>query len=71
MTREKSKSQAQKFNPRKIQPMPSATEAQSTPLPAATSPPLSSPTEKLTKQKKKEKKREERNEFAAPASRKI
>jgi hypothetical protein len=59
------KSQAQKFNPRKVQPMPSASAsapATSTTSPATTSTPASS-TEKLTKQEQKEQKGEERKEL--------
>ncbi len=56
------KSQAQKFNPRKVQPMASASTSAhptSTSSPAATS----TPGEKVTKQEEKEQKREERKEL--------
>jgi hypothetical protein len=62
----KFKSQAQKFQPRKIEPMPSASPSAtvtsgSPPNAASTS--LSSPGAKLTKQEKKEQKREEKKEL--------
>jgi hypothetical protein len=62
----KFKSQAQKFQPRKIEPMPSASPSPavtSTSSPNSTSTPLSSPGAKLIKQEKKEQKREERKEL--------
>ena len=62
----KFKSQAQKFQPRKIEPMGSPTESPtvtSTSSPNAASPLSSSPGEKLTKQEKKEQKREEKKEL--------
>jgi len=65
-TRGKFKSQAQRFNPRKIEPMgapsPSPTVT-STSLPNAVSTPSLSPGERLTKQEKKELTREERKEL--------
>src|SRR6202162_3282387 len=66
MGRGKFKSQAQKFNPRKVQPMPSASAsatASSAPSPATTSTPSVSPSGNPTKQEKKEQKREERKEL--------
>jgi hypothetical protein len=65
-TRGQFKSQAQKFNPRKVEPMPSASAsapATSTSSPLTTSPSASSPAGELTKQEKKEQKREERKEL--------
>jgi hypothetical protein len=61
----KFKSQAQKFQPRKLEPMPSVspspTVTASSPNTAST--PLSSPGAKLTKQEKKEQQREEKKEL--------
>jgi hypothetical protein len=65
-TRGKFKSQAQKFNPRKVEPMSSASPSPavtSTSSPNEASIPSSSPEEKLTKQEKKEQKREEKKEL--------
>jgi Family of unknown function (DUF6600) len=62
----KFKSQAQKFQPRKIEPMGSPTQSPtvtSTSSPDAASPLSSSPGEKLTKQERKEQKREEKKEL--------
>jgi hypothetical protein len=64
----KFKSQAQKFQPRKIEPMPSASPSPtvtstSTSSSNATSTPATSPAGKLTKQEKKEQKREEKQEL--------
>ena len=59
----KFKSQAQRFNPRKIEPMPSASPSAtvgSTSSPNAAS---TSPAEKLTKQENKEQQREEKKEL--------
>jgi hypothetical protein len=59
----KFKSQAQKFNPRKIEPMPSASPSatvRSTSSPSAAS---TSPAEKLTKPEKQEQAREEKKEL--------
>lgn len=56
------KSQAQKFNPRKVQPMPSASapaHPTSTSSPAATL----TPADKVTKQEKKEQRREQRKDL--------
>src|SRR6266478_8463636 len=65
-TRGKFKSQAQKFNPPKIEPMSSPSPSPavtSTPMPDAVSVPSISPGGKLTKQEKKEQKREEKKEL--------
>ena len=65
-TRGKFKSQAQKFNPPKIEPMSSPSPSPavtSTPMPDAASVPSISPGGKLTKQEKKEQKREEKKEL--------
>ncbi|PYL55399.1 MAG: hypothetical protein DMF29_02730 [Verrucomicrobia bacterium] len=64
----KFKSQAQKFQPRKVEPMPSASPSAtvtstSSPGINAASSPATSPAEKLTKQEKKEQKREEKKEL--------
>jgi hypothetical protein len=60
-TRGKFKSQAQKFNPRKIEPMSSPSPSPA--MPDAASAPSISPGGKLTKQDKKEQKREEKKEL--------
>ena len=65
-TRGKFKSQAQKFNPPKIEPMSSPSPSPavtSTPMPDAVSVPSISPGGMLTKQEKKEQKREEKKEL--------
>jgi hypothetical protein len=65
-TRGKFESQAQKFNPRKVEPMSSPSQSPavtSTPMPDAASAPSISPGGKLTKQEKKEQKREEKKEL--------
>ncbi|HXP35306.1 MAG TPA: DUF6600 domain-containing protein [Chthoniobacterales bacterium] len=62
----KFKSQAQKFQPRRVEPMPSASPSStvtSTSSPNVASTPSSSPNEKLTKQERKEQKREEKREL--------
>jgi len=62
----KFKSQAQKFEPRKIEPMDSASPSStvtSTSSPNATSAPPSSPGGKLAKEEKKDQKREEKKEL--------
>jgi len=61
----KFKSQAQKFQPRKIEPIDSVSASPtvtSTSSPSAASTPLSSPGEKLTKQEKREEKKELKRE---------
>lgn len=76
MTRGKFKSQAQQFQPRKVEPMRSAspstsataasanpTAPTSTSTPSAASIPSMTPAENLTRQEKKEQKREERREM--------
>lgn len=76
-TKGKFKSQAQKFQPRKVEPMPSALaspnattssagasrEGESSLSPSAASTSSTAPGEKLTKQEKKEQKREEKREM--------
>src|SRR5437763_2205656 len=65
-TRGKFESQAQKFNPRKVEPMSSPSQSPavtSTPMPDAASAPSIFPGGKLTKQEKKEQKREEKKEL--------
>jgi hypothetical protein len=65
-TRGKFKSQAQKFNPPKIEAMSSPSPSPAvtaTPMPDAASVPSISPGGKLTKQEKKEQKREEKKEL--------
>jgi len=65
-TRGKFESQAQKFNPRKVEPMSSPSQSPavtSTPMPDAGSAPSIFPGGKLTKQEKKEQKREEKKEL--------
>src|SRR5438552_11878286 len=65
-TRGKFNSQAQKFNPPKIEPMSSPSPSPvvtSRPVPDAASVPSISPGGKLTKQEKKEQKREEKKEL--------
>lgn len=65
-TRGKFKSQAEKFNPRKIEPMGSPSPSptvRSTSPPNATLTPFAAPGGKLTKQEKKEQKREEKKEL--------
>lgn len=62
----KFKSQAQQFQPRRVEPMPSASplaSATSTSSPSSASSPSESPVGKLTKQEKKEQKREEKREL--------
>src|ERR1700737_128733 len=62
----KFKSQAQKFQPRRVEPMPSASPSStvtSTASPNEASTPSSSPAGKLAKQEKKEQKREEKKEL--------
>lgn len=76
VTRGKFKSQAQQFQPKKIEPMPSTSPSASAALPAGASAkegstsspspvttPSNTPAENLTKQEKKEQKREERREM--------
>src|SRR5438128_2390715 len=66
VTRGKFESQAQKFNPRKVEPMSSPSQSPavtSTPMPDAASAPSIFPGGKLTKQEKKEQKREEKKEL--------
>ena len=65
-TRGKFESQAQKFNPRKVEPMSSQSQSPavtSTPMADAASAPSIFPGGKLTKQEKKEQKREEKKEL--------
>jgi len=65
-TRGKFESQAQKFNPRKVEPMSSPSQSPavtSTPMADAASAPSIFPGGKLTKQEKKEQKREEKKEL--------
>ena len=65
-TRGKFESRAQKFNPRKVEPMSSPSQSPavtSTPMPDAASAPSIFPGGKLTKQEKKEQKREEKKEL--------
>ena len=65
-TQRKFKSQAQQFQPQKVEPMPSASaspSARSTLSPNAAASPSATAGEKLTKQEKKEQKREEKQEL--------
>jgi uncharacterized protein DUF6600 len=62
----KFESQIQKYNPRNVVPMPSASSspsAESTSSPASASTPSTTPAEKMTKQEKKEQRREEKKEL--------
>jgi uncharacterized protein DUF6600 len=76
MGKGKFKSQAQQFQPRKVEPMPSGSPSPSATMPAESSAtegstsspnapanPATTPGEKLTKQEKKEQKREEKREM--------